>query len=81
MANNYSRTITRSSASGAIVIASPAGILISNSLRTHVDLSISFCGGTVFANMRGAREPVFECDFPPGSDIVGEIMIGPRDGE
>jgi len=35
----------------------------------------------VFANMRGAGEPAFECDFPPGSDMVGEIMSGPRAGE
>ncbi|RPB27383.1 hypothetical protein L211DRAFT_819270 [Terfezia boudieri ATCC MYA-4762] len=31
----------------------------------------------VLANMRGAGEPVFECDFPPGSDMMGEIMSGP----
>ena len=35
----------------------------------------------VLANMRGQGEPVFECDFPPGSDIVGEIMSGPKAGE
>jgi len=35
----------------------------------------------VFANMREAGEPVFECDFPPGSDMVGEIMSGPRAAE
>ena len=35
----------------------------------------------VFANMRGAGEPIFECDFPPGSDMMGEIMSGPRAGE
>ena len=31
----------------------------------------------VLANMRGTGEPVFECDFPPGSDMMGEIMSGP----
>ena len=31
--------------------------------------------------MRGAGEPMIECDFPPGSDIVGEIMSGPRVAE
>lgn len=31
----------------------------------------------VFANMRGAGEPTFECDFPPGSDMMGEITSGP----
>ncbi|KAI9779963.1 MAG: hypothetical protein M1839_007119 [Geoglossum umbratile] len=35
----------------------------------------------VLANMKGAGEPVFECDFPPGSDMVGEILSGPRAGE
>jgi len=35
----------------------------------------------VFANMRGAGEPIFESDFPPGSDMVGEIMSGPRAAE
>ena len=35
----------------------------------------------VLANMRGEGEPVFECDFPHGSDIVGEIMSGPKAGE
>ncbi|KAK9245978.1 hypothetical protein V1506DRAFT_575870 [Lipomyces tetrasporus] len=29
------------------------------------------------ANMRGAREPTFETDFPPGTDIMGEILNGP----
>jgi hypothetical protein len=32
----------------------------------------------VLANVRGAGEPIFECDFPPGSDKMGEIMSGPR---
>lgn len=27
--------------------------------------------------MRGAGEPVFEDDFPPGTDKVGEILRGP----
>ncbi|KAF8448357.1 hypothetical protein BGX38DRAFT_1250326 [Terfezia claveryi] len=31
----------------------------------------------VLANMRGAGEPVFECDFLPGSDMMDEIMSGP----
>ncbi|KAK9349703.1 HNH endonuclease-domain-containing protein [Lipomyces doorenjongii] len=32
----------------------------------------------VFANMRGAGEPIFETDFPPGSDMMGEIIGGPE---
>ncbi len=35
----------------------------------------------VFANMRGAGEPIFECDFPPGSDVMGEITSSPRASE
>jgi hypothetical protein len=35
----------------------------------------------VLANIRGAGEPVFECDFPPGSDITGEILSGPKAAE
>ncbi|CCX32810.1 Similar to conserved hypothetical protein [Coccidioides posadasii str. Silveira]; acc. no. EFW14745 [Pyronema omphalodes CBS 100304] len=31
----------------------------------------------VLANMRGAGEPIFEHDFPPGADMVGEISEGP----
>ncbi len=35
----------------------------------------------VLFNMRGEGQPVFEHDFPPGSDIMGEIMSGPMPGE
>lgn len=35
----------------------------------------------VLANVRGAGEPIFECDFPPGSDIAGEIRRGPKAAE
>ena len=31
----------------------------------------------VLANMRGAGEPTFECDFPPGTDMVAGISEGP----
>ena len=31
--------------------------------------------------MKGVGEPVFECDFPPGSDMMGEIMSGPMAAE
>ena len=31
--------------------------------------------------MRGAGEPIFEHDFPPGSDVVGNILEGPRAAE
>ncbi|CUS15898.1 unnamed protein product, partial [Tuber aestivum] len=32
---------------------------------------------SVLANMRGQGEPIFEHDFPPGTDITGEIFAGP----
>ncbi|KAG0131798.1 hypothetical protein HOY82DRAFT_578422 [Tuber indicum] len=32
---------------------------------------------SVLANVRGAGEPIFEHDFPPGTDMVGEISAGP----
>lgn len=35
----------------------------------------------VLANMRGAGEPVHETDFPPGTDMVGEILSGPKPAE
>ena len=31
--------------------------------------------------MRGAGEPDFENGFPPGTDMVGEILAGPRAAE
>lgn len=35
----------------------------------------------VLANMRGAGEPIFENDFPPGTDMAGEIRDGPKAAE
>ncbi|OXV09932.1 hypothetical protein Egran_02305 [Elaphomyces granulatus] len=35
----------------------------------------------VLANMKGAGEPVLEHDFPPGSDMIGEVLSGPRAAE
>lgn len=31
--------------------------------------------------MRGVGEPVFEHEFPPGSDIMGDIRDGPKPAE
>jgi hypothetical protein len=31
--------------------------------------------------MRGEGEPVFEHDFPPGSDMMGDIRAGPKAAE
>ncbi|KAK9373310.1 HNH endonuclease-domain-containing protein [Lipomyces chichibuensis] len=35
----------------------------------------------VLANVKGEGESVFEFDFPDGSDMVGEIISGPRPGQ
>lgn len=35
----------------------------------------------VLANMRGAGEPIYEHDFPLGTDMVGEILSGPKPAE
>ncbi|KAK0652657.1 hypothetical protein B0T16DRAFT_427047 [Cercophora newfieldiana] len=35
----------------------------------------------VLTNMKGAGEPIFEHDFPPGSDMMGEIQSGPKAAE
>ena len=32
---------------------------------------------SVLANMRGAGEPIFEHDFPPGTDMMKELREGP----
>ena len=32
----------------------------------------------VCINMRGAGEPIFQMDFPPGSDMIEEIRCGPN---
>ena len=35
----------------------------------------------MLTNMKGAGEPIFEHDFPPGSDIMKDIRNGPRAAE
>ena len=35
----------------------------------------------ILTNMKGAGEPTFEHDFPPGSDIMGHIRDGPKAAE
>ena len=35
----------------------------------------------VLANMKGDGIPVFEFDFPPGSDIMDDIGVGPTAAE
>lgn len=39
---------------------------------------INCYGGTLdSASLRGAGEPTFETGFPPGADMVGEILSSP----
>ncbi|KAK9327481.1 HNH endonuclease-domain-containing protein [Lipomyces starkeyi] len=47
------------------------GAVIDELLRWHFRQA-------VLANMRGAGEPSFEMDFPPGTDMMGEILSGPQ---
>ncbi|KAH8672763.1 hypothetical protein BGZ60DRAFT_405507 [Tricladium varicosporioides] len=35
----------------------------------------------VLVNMKGVGEPIFEHDFPPGSDMIGSILKGPKAAE
>ena len=35
----------------------------------------------VLANLKGVGAPVFDHDFPPGSDMLGEIRDGPNAAE
>lgn len=32
-------------------------------------------------NARAAGEPIWDFDFPPGSDMIGEILRGPMAAE
>lgn len=32
----------------------------------------------VLSNMKPGGQPVFEHDYPPGSDMVGQILRGPQ---
>lgn len=36
---------------------------------------------SVLANMKGAGDPIFEHDFPPGTDVIKEIRQGPYPAE
>jgi len=36
---------------------------------------------SILANMRGDGEPIFEHDFPPGTDMMAEILEGPNGKE
>ena len=59
----------------------PDEIFVKDSKRPVDQVLRWYFRQAVLATMRGDGEPVFECDFPPGSDMVGEIMRGPKAGE
>lgn len=33
---------------------------------------------SILANMKGAGAPIFEHDFPPGTDMLGELRAEPH---
>ena len=56
-------------------------ILLNDPQRPRDELLKWHFRQAVLINMRGAGEPCFEHDFPPGSDIMGSILQGPKAGE
>ena len=76
-ANNYLRTITRSyvSAKTCRVLPADSSSTASQSSSTTIDELLRWdFRQAVLTNMKGAGEPIFEDDFPPGSDMIGEIL-------
>lgn len=55
--------------------------LLNDLRRPHPDLLRWHFRQAVLANVRGAGEPLLEHDFPPGSDMMGEILSGPKAAE
>ncbi|KAG0637275.1 hypothetical protein HOY80DRAFT_1084850 [Tuber brumale] len=56
-------------------------IFIDNPLRPVDQLLRWHFRQAVLANVKRAGEPCFETDFPSGSDMMGEIMSGPKAAE
>jgi len=54
---------------------------IDDPLRPVDDLLRWHFRQAVLVNLKGAGEPCFDTDFPHGSDVMGEIMRGPKAGE
>ena len=54
---------------------------LDNPLRPPDELLRWHFRQAVLTNTKGVGEPCFESDFPLGSDIMGEIMSGPKAGE
>lgn len=55
--------------------------VVNNPHGTHPDLMRWHHRQAVLANVRGLGEPAFEHDFPPGTDMMGEIQSGPKAAE
>ena len=62
-------------------IQRPPLITVDNPQRPPDELLRWHFKQAVLINMKGVGEPVFEQDFPPGSDMVGEILHGPKAAE
>jgi hypothetical protein len=86
MVNNGSRTIIKSYSSSEIptvTYGNLAGkyidpLLLSNPQQPVDQLLRWHFRQSVLANMRGSGEPILEHDFPPGSDVMGEILGAPK---
>ncbi|KAG0643361.1 hypothetical protein HOY80DRAFT_946492 [Tuber brumale] len=52
-----------------------------NPLQLPDDLLRWHLRQAALVNIKGVGEPTFEDDFPAGSDVMGEIMRGPKAGE
>ena len=55
--------------------------LLSNSARPADELLRWHFRQAVLTNTKGAGEANFDHDFPPGSDIINEILKGPKAAE
>ena len=83
MADNISRTTIRSFLFYRNPYLSTVLILTlsSSGTRNGQWLFRWYFRQAVLANMRGTGEPVLEHDFPPGSDMIGQILRGPKAAE
>ncbi|KAG0634689.1 hypothetical protein HOY80DRAFT_911835 [Tuber brumale] len=59
----------------------PNQTFLDNSQRPVDELLRWHFRQAVLVNVKRGGEPGFETDFPPGSDIMGEIMSGPKASE
>lgn len=54
---------------------------LDNPHRVSLELLRWYYRQSILANMRGRGEPIWEHDFPPGCDMMGEMMAGPSPAE